>query len=138
MRNDERTFSGCPVLSDSQIASYMTTGEIPVNAEFLEVPPGKVVRQRGFWLRPSVRMHHTAIVFLVSSDVYEMNEDELANHREQIHCCRSPKSNTAYLGSIKAVTDEHNVLLPLMPGLHEPLHIDGVDLIYVGRVIAAC
>ncbi|MCF6783742.1 hypothetical protein [Stutzerimonas stutzeri] len=66
-----------------------------------------------------------------------MNEDEHAELRKQTYCYRSPHSGMTYLGSIEKVTDEQRVLLPLMPGLHEPLRIEGSDMVYVGRVIAA-
>lgn len=137
MRNPKRTYSGCPVLSDNDIARYLATGELSGNPTYLEVPPGKVIRQRGFWLKPGARMHHTATLFLVSTDVYAMNEDDHAELRKQIYCYRSPKSNTAYLGSIEKVTADQRALVPLMPGLHEPLLIEGSDLVYVGRVIAS-
>lgn len=42
MRNRERTYSGCPVLTlATQIAPYLDHGAVPGNAEYLEVPPGK-------------------------------------------------------------------------------------------------
>lgn len=137
MRNQQRTYSGCPVIADGHIAAYLADGELPGDPEYLEIPPGKVIRQRGFWLRPGTRMHHTAMLFLVSTDVYAMNVDEHAEHRDQIYCYRSPKTNTAYLGRVEQVTNEHRFLSPLMPGLHDPLDIEGAGLVYVGRVIAA-
>lgn len=137
MRNNDRTYSGCPILTDQEIAPYLAKGQIPANPEYLEVPPGKVIRKRGFWLRPSARMHHAAVLFLVSTDVYAMNEDDHAELRSQIYCYRSPSSDTAYLGRIDEVADGKRALLPLMPGLHGPQVIEDSDLMYVGRVIAA-
>lgn len=137
MRNNERTSTGCPVIRDDQIAEYLADGKFPAEAEHLEVPPGKIVRQRGFWLRPHHRMHHTAMLFLISTDVYAMNADELAEHRDQIYCYRSPKANTAYLGRVEHVSNEHRIFTPLIEGLHEPLDIQESGLLYVGRVIAA-
>lgn len=137
MRNLQRTYSGCPILSDDDIAKYLSKGELPDNPSYIEVPPGKIIRQRGFWLRPRARMHHVATLFLVSTDVYAMNEDDHAAIRKQIYCFMSPSCRTVYLGSIEKVTDEHRVLSPLIPGLHDPLLIENTDMVYVGRVIAS-
>lgn len=55
-------------------------------------------------------MHHTAAIFLISTDVYAMNADDHAERHDQIYCYRS---------------------------LHAPLDIQACHLVYVGRVIAA-
>lgn len=137
MRNRERTYSGCPVLTMAeQIAPYLEMGAVPGNVEYLAVPPGKVVRKRGFWLRPGHRMHHAAMLFLISTDVYAMNADDLSELRDQIYCYRSPKTQTAYLGRIENVA-ESRLFKPLLDGLHEPFDIDATELVYVGRVISA-
>ncbi len=66
MRNRDRTYSGCPVLTlATQITPYLDDGAVPGNVEYLEVPPGKVVRKRGFWLSPGYRIHHAAVLFVV-------------------------------------------------------------------------
>lgn len=137
MRNNQKTRSGCPVISDAHIAAYLADGELQENTEYLEIPPGKIVRQRGFWLRPQHRMHHTAVLFLISTDVYAMNADEHAEHRDQIYCYRSPKADTAYLGRVEQVSRDNRIFTPLIEGLHEPLVIEEAGLLYVGRVIAA-
>lgn len=137
MRNRERTYSGCPVISDGDIVAYLKDGHLPATAEHLEVPPGKVVRQRGFWLRPGHRMHHSAHLFLISTDVYAMNADDFAEHRDQIYCYRSPVNNTTYLGRVEEVNEHHSFLTPLLPGLHEPFDLEATGLAYVGRVIAS-
>lgn len=137
MRNNQKTRSGCPVISDSHIAAYLADGKLLEGVEYLEIPPGKIVRQRGFWLRPQHRMHHTATLFLISTDVYAMNVDDHAEHRDQIYCYRSPKADTAYLGRVEQVSQDHRIFTPLIEGLHEPLDIDETGLLYVGRVIAA-
>lgn len=136
-KNPRACYSACPILTDQEIAPYLAKGQIPANPEYLEVPPGKVIRKRGFWLRPSVRMHHAAVLFLVSTDVYAMNEDDHAELREQIYCYRSPQANTAYLGRAEEVNCCHRTLFPLLEGLHDPLDIQAYRLVYVGRVIAA-
>lgn len=137
MRNSDRTYSGCPIITDVDIEAYLKEGHLPGGVEYQEVPPGKVVRQRGFWLRPGHRMHHTANIFLISTDVYAMNVDDFAAQRDQIYCYRSPANKTAYLGRVESVSDQHRFLTPLLEGLHEPFDIEGTGLVYVGRVIAA-
>ncbi len=137
MRNNQKTRSGCPVISDAHIAAYLSDGELQADTEYLEIPPGKIVRQHGFWLRPQHRMHHTAVLFLISTDVYAMNVDEHAEQRDQIYCYRSPQAKTAYLGRVEHVSNEHRIFTPLIEGLHDPLDIDEAGLLYVGRVIAA-
>ncbi|WP_326430380.1 hypothetical protein VQ574_20815 (plasmid) [Stutzerimonas frequens] len=137
MRNSDRTYSGCPIISDADVPAYLMDGHLPGGVEYQEVPPGKVVRKRGFWLRPSHRMHHTANLFLISTDVYAMNEDEFALQRDQIYCYRSPANATVYLGRIVNITEDRRLLAPLLDGLHEPFDIDDTGLVYVGRVIAA-
>ena len=77
------------------------------------------------------------MLFLVSTDVYAMNTDDFAGLRDQIYCYRSPANETAYLGRVESVTEQHRILTPLLEGLHEPFDIEGTGLAYVGRVIAA-
>jgi len=138
MRNRERTYSGCPVLTlVTQIASYLDHGAVPCNTEFLEVPPGKVVRKRGFWLNPGYRIQHTAMLFLISTDVYAMNVDDFYERRDQIHCYLSHKAGTAYIGRVEHPGESQQLLHPLLPDLHEPLDIQLNELTYVGRVISA-
>lgn len=137
MRNQQRTYAGCPVLTrEEQITPYLEEGAVPGNVEYLEVPPGKVIRRRGFWLNPHYRIHHTAVLFLVSTDVYAMNVDDLSELRDQIYCYRSPKTSTVYLGRVENVA-ERRLFTPLLDGLHEPFDIEATGLIYVGRVISA-
>ncbi|MCV0332918.1 hypothetical protein KUC52_29200 [Pseudomonas aeruginosa] len=137
MRNQQRTYAGCPVLTSAeQIAPYLEGGAVPGNVEYLEVPPGKVIRRRGFWLKPGHRMHHTAMLFLVSTDAYAMNVDDLSELRDQIYCYRSQAANTVYLGRVENVA-ESRLFTPLLDGLHEPFDIDAAELVYVGRVISA-
>lgn len=137
MRNQERCYAACPILHDEQIEAYLNSGEVPTGAAYLEVPQTKVVRQRGFWLRPHHRMHHTATLFLISADVYAMNADDHADRRDQIYCYRSQTAQTAYLGRVEEVDCRHTTLSPLIEGLHDPLHIQSCNLVYVGRVISA-
>lgn len=138
MRNRERTYSGCPVLTlVTEIAPYLDHGAVPCNTEFLEVPPGKVVRKRGFWLRPGYRVHHTAMLFLISTDVYAMNVDDFYERRDQIHCYLSNKAGTAYIGRVEHAGESQQLLHPLLPDLHEPLEIQLNELAYAGRVISA-
>lgn len=137
MRNFDACASACPILDDEQIEAYLNRGDVPTGAAYLEVPPTKVVRQRGFWLRPHHRMHHTAALFLISTDVYAMNEDDHAERRDQIYCFRSATAKTAYLGRIDEMDCRHITLSPLIKGLHDPLDIQACSLVYVGRVIAA-
>lgn len=137
MRNQELCYNACPILDDEQIEAYLTHGTMPIGAAYLEVPQTKVVRQRGFWLRPHHRMHHTAMLFLISTDVYAMNADDLAERRDQIYCYRSQKANTAYLGRVAEENCRHRTLSPLIDGLYEPLDIQASNFAYVGRVISA-
>lgn len=137
MRNQERCYAACPILHDEQIEAYLNSGEVPSGAAYLEVPQTKIVRRRGFWLRPHHRMHHTAALFLISTDVYAMNEDDHAELRDQIYCYRSQRANTAYLGRVEEADCRHKTLSALIEGLHEPLDIQACNLIYVGRVISA-
>jgi hypothetical protein len=137
MRNSDLTYSGCPIITDADIEAYLKEGHLPGGVEYQEVPPSKVVRQRGFWLRPGHRMHHTANIFLISTDVYAMNVDDFAEQRDQIYCYRSPANKTAYLGRVESAIDQRRVLTPLLEGLHEPFDIEATGLVYVGRVIAA-
>lgn len=135
MRNQERTYSGCPIITDASIEAYLREGRLPGGVEYHEVPPGKVVRKRGFWLRPGHRMHHTANLFLISTDVYAMNVDDFADHRDQIYCYMSPATKTAYLGRVENVTDQRRLFTPLLED--DPFDIEATGLIYVGRVISA-
>ncbi|BBN52748.1 hypothetical protein TRE132_08730 [Pseudomonas chlororaphis subsp. aurantiaca] len=137
MRNRERTYSGCPVLLTTQIAPYLSNGVVPGNAEYIEVPPSKVVRKRGFWLQPDYRMHHTAMLFLVSTDGYAMNTDDLHEYRDQIYCYCSLKASTAYVGRIHQVSETQQMLHPLLADLHEPFDVQLAELLYMGRVISA-
>ena len=137
MRNSDRTYSGCPIIQDADIEAYLKDGVLPGNTEHQAVPPGKVVRQRGFWLRPNHRMHHAANLFLISTDVYAMNVDDFAAQRDLIYCYRSPATRTAYLGRVETVGEEkRRFLSPLLSGLHDPFDIEASGLVFVGRVIA--
>jgi hypothetical protein len=80
-------------------------------------------------------MHHTANLFLISTDVYAMNVDDFADHRDQIYCYMSPATKTAYLGRVENVTDQRRLFTPLLED--EPFDIEATGLIYVGRVISA-
>jgi hypothetical protein len=137
MRNLDVCYTACPILDDEQIEAYINRGEAPTGAAYIEVPPTKVIRQRGFWLRPHHRMRHTAALFLISTDVYAMNEDDHAERRDRIYCYRSAHANTAYLGRVETLDCRHKSLSPLIEGLHDPLDIQACSLVYVGRVIAA-
>jgi len=137
MRNLAASRAACPILDDEQIEAYLHRGDVPTGAAYIEVPPTKIIRHRGFWLRPHHRMHHTAALFLISTDVYAMNEDEHAGRRDQIYCYRSTQANTAYLGRVDEVDCRHKTLSPLIEGLHDPLDIQACSLVYVGRVISA-
>ena len=137
MRNMDACRTACPILDDEQIEAYLSRGDVPTGAAYIEVPPTKVVRQRGFWLRPHHRMHHTAALFLISTDVYAMNEDDHAERRDQIYCYRSPEADTAYLGRVELDDRGRRILTPLMYGLHNSFDIEVVGLAYIGRVISA-
>lgn len=137
MRNIDACRIACPILDDAQIEAYLSRGDVPNCAAYIEVPPTKIVRQRGFWLRPHHRMHHTASLFLISTDVYAMNEDDHAERRDQIYCYRSALANTAYLGRVETLDCRHKSLSPLIEGLHDALDVQACSLVYVGRVIAA-
>lgn len=67
VKNLAASRAACPILDDEQIAAYINRGEVPTGAAYIEVPPTKIIRQRGFWLRPNHRMHHTAALFLIST-----------------------------------------------------------------------
>lgn len=135
MRNQQRTYAGCPVLiSAGQVAQYLELGAVPGDVEYLAVPPGKVVRRRGFWLSPGYRAHRTAVLFLVSTDVYAMNTDDFAGLRDQIYCYLSPKTNTVYLGRVES-GPECRLFTPLLEDAS--FDIEATGLIYVGRVISA-
>lgn len=136
MRNRERTHSGCPVLRDTEVLAYLKNGELPASAEFLDVPPGKVIRQRGVWLHPKTRMHYSMTMFLLSTDVYAMNVDSFEEDRDQVYCYYSPEAETCYLGRIEELADGRRMLCALLDGLHLPLNINE-GLQYVGRVISA-
>lgn len=105
--------------------------------EYLEGPSGKVVRKRGFWLSPSYRIHHAAVLFLISTDMYAMNADDFYERRDQIHCYLSHKAGTAYIGRVEQAGESQQLLPPLLPDLHGPLDIQLNELAYVGRVISA-
>lgn len=135
MRNQQRSYAGCPILSSQdQIDHYLELGAVPGDVEYLAVPPGKVVRRRGFWLKPNYRAHRTAVLFLVSTDVYAMNTDDFAGLRDQIYCYRSPKTNTVYLGRVESGA-ERRLFTPLLED--KSFDIEATGLIYVGRVISA-
>ncbi|WP_242411200.1 hypothetical protein [Pseudomonas knackmussii] len=121
----------------TQISSYLDNGAVPANAQYLPVPPGKVVRKRGFWLHPGYRMHHTAVLFLISTDVYAMNADDFYERRDQFYCYLSHKAGTAYIGRVEQAGESQQLLHPLMPDLHEPLDVQLDGLTYVGHVISA-
>lgn len=135
--NLDARYTACPILDDDQIEAYLSRGDVPTGAAYIEVPPTKVVRKRGFWLRPHHRMHHAATLFLISTDVYAMNEDDHAERRDQIYCYRSVRATTAYLGRVETLDCRHKTLSPLIEGLHDPLDIQACSLVYVGRVISA-
>ena len=65
--NLDARYTACPILDEEQIDAFLNRGDVPTGAAYLEVPPTKVVRQRGFWLHPHHRMHHTAALFLIST-----------------------------------------------------------------------
>ena len=129
--------AACPILDDEQIEAYLSRGDVPIGAAYIEVPPTKVVRKRGFWLRPHHRMHHAAPLILISTDVYAMNEDDHAERRDQIYCYRSSGTDTAYLGRVELDERGRRTLTPLMYGLHDPFEVEAAGLTYVGRVISA-
>lgn len=82
-------------------------------------------------------MHHTAMLFLISTDVYAMNVDDFYDRRDQIHCYLSHKAGTAYIGRVEHAGESQQLLHSLLPDLHEPLDIQLNELAYVGRVISA-
>ncbi|GLK89997.1 hypothetical protein [Pseudomonas turukhanskensis] len=133
-RNSDKTYAACPVLTDCDVAGYVKNGSLPADRHYLEVPAMKVVRNRGFWLKPSYRCHADATVFLVSTDAYEMNSDALEGMRGGVYCFFSEKSGVHYLGRVNRQSSG-GVLLSLIEGLHDPLVLH--DLNYLGRVIAA-
>jgi hypothetical protein len=138
IRNSDRTYSACPVLSDSAVRQYLKNGEVPPGASYIEVPPNKIIRSRGVWLTPSYRAHDACRTFLISTDAYEINPDDLGAVRTQIYCYYSENSGVHYLGRINEADSkrgEPKALLPLIEGLHDPLLLS--DLQYTGRVIAA-
>lgn len=130
MRNNNLTFTGCPVLRDDSVRSYLKEGQLPTGVDYLEVPPGKVVRQRGFWLVPVMRVHPAATMFLVSTDVYAMNVDEHEKERLQLLCYYSDTAQTHYIG--RAI-EGHLCSVP--SGEFPDLPLTGLS--YVGRVIAS-
>ncbi len=141
MRNHEKTYSACPVLSDNSVQAYLRSGELPADTRHIGVPATKIIRNRGFWLNPSYRCHTEATVFLVSTDVYAMNADDLAAVRSQIFCYYSESAKTHYIGRIQSADTDAvdsattKTLAPLIPDLHSPIPLS--DLLYVGRIIAA-
>lgn len=46
MRNLAASRAACPILDDDQIEAYLSRGDVPTGAAYLEVPPTKVVRIR--------------------------------------------------------------------------------------------
>lgn len=70
VKNLEASRAACPILNDDQIDAYLSRGDVPTGTAYIEVPPTKLIRQRGFWLRPHHRMHHIAALFLIITDVY--------------------------------------------------------------------
>ncbi len=47
MRNQQRSYAGCPILSSQDQIDHYLEGAVPGDVEYLAVPPGKVVRRRG-------------------------------------------------------------------------------------------
>lgn len=138
MRNTEMTYSACPVIGDKAVRAYLSTGAVPPGAHYQDVPPNKVIRQRGFWFVPSYRAHAVASLFLISTDVYAMNADQFEAVRAQEFCYYSEKSGIHYLGSVSDHEPDFEgvrVLMPMTPDQHPPILLS--DLVYVGRVISA-
>jgi hypothetical protein len=139
-RNHDKTYSACPVLTDTAAQDYLRNGTIPDGgAHYVEVPPGKIIRHRGVWLTPSYQAHAAAKMFLISTDVYEMNVDPLEAVRSQIFCYFSSKSKTHFIGRMNLFEQQGGapkVLVPLLVDrLNSPMLL--TDLAYTGRVIAA-
>ncbi|CAM5357426.1 putative protein OS=Stutzerimonas stutzeri OX=316 GN=G7024_23625 PE=4 SV=1 [Stutzerimonas stutzeri] len=132
IRTQGVTCTSCPVLAEPQVHDYLARGALPAAAHFIDVPVGKLVRRRGFWLQPSTKQHFGADLFLVSTDPAAMNEDVLEGERGRLHCYFSTTANTFYVGALHA-DDTH--LHPLMDNFFPPLPLEQLTL--VGRVISA-
>jgi hypothetical protein len=135
MRNHDKTHGTCPVLSEADVSAYLRDGTCPDEVEYPAIPIGKIVRKRGFWLKPRFRFHAAANCFLISTDVYSMNTDEYENERDQAYCYIADAVQTMYIGTIHRKSSTERVLNPLLEGQFPPLRVD--ELRYIGRVIAA-
>jgi len=129
VRNHNATYASCPVLSDNEALHYLARGEIPSGAHYLEVPPGKIIKSRGFWLNPTNKMHHAANAFLISTNAPTLNPDDIAE-RKPVLCYRSQVDPTFYLGYKQGA-----YLEPLTEGHYPPIPLS--RLTYVGHVIAS-
>ncbi|MDH4602503.1 MULTISPECIES: hypothetical protein [Pseudomonas syringae group] len=135
MRNTDKTHGACPILAEGEVQAYLLDGSAPESALYLAVPTGKIVRRRGFWLTPSSIFHHGTTCFLISTDVYAMNTDELENERQQVFCYSTQDLKTFYIGWINDCDlVESRILRPLIDDLFPDLNVD--QLRYIGRVIA--
>ena len=132
IRTQGVTCASCPVLAEPQVHDYLEQGALPAAAHFIDVPAGKVVRRRGFWLQPSTKQHFGADFFLVSTDPAAMNEDEHEGERGRLRCYFSTTANTFYVGTLLA---DGAHLHPLMDNFYPPLPLEQLTLI--GRVISA-
>lgn len=137
-RNNEKTYTACPILTDDCARAYLADGVTPADVNYLDVPPNKIIRNRGVWLTTSYRAHDEATMFLVSADMYEMNVDPLEAVRSQIYCYFSEKTGIHYIGRLNLAEQREGApaaLLPLLEGLHAPIPLAAMDC--SGRVVAA-
>ena len=135
--NKEATYGACPILNDASVLKYLSSGTLEPGATYSQVPPGKIVRNRGFWLKPSYRPHHAASLFLVSTDSPAMNADELHESRLPIFCYYAETSKVFYLGRIGSSSDDQpgKCLTPIIVDEFPPIPLG--QLRYIGKVIAA-
>ena len=132
--NSERTRSGCPILSDELVSSYLS-GETGKNAfKCLPAPPGVVLVRKAFWLSPKTRFHSDATLFLISTDLPGMQEEPFPKSRTPLYCYYSPRAETHFIGTLKHSTCG-DYLVSLMADLHPDIPL--TDLRYVGRVLVA-
>lgn len=139
--NRKATFAACPILTEDAVPAYLSNGEVPAGTDYHPIPPGKIVRRGGFWLRPNSRFSAEVTIFLISTDPFVMSADAVQDQGERKYqpplprtllCYFSRQANSMYLGTL---CEDTLTLHPLMDGHYPPLKIS--DLEFIGRVIAA-
>lgn len=130
-RNEDLTRSACPVLDNQQAQQFVAAHALPPACSYHEVPPGVIIRGGGFWLRPSVRNHPDATLFLISPDHPFATDEGVGVRRDPVLCFYSDLAQTFYIGRI-----DGDGLESLLANLYPKIPL--ASLTFVGRVVATC